>query len=260
MRGFLDDGVRSADDAPRFLELLWLKQLAAFITLVSSGVIERAVRAGSSNVPVSKEVRAFFAERPLLGILHYELILVQVLEDVLRDLFVIFRRGSAENIEIDVEPLVHLVLNVVVLCADFSRRLSLLSRLHLSRSTVLVCSAHIERLVTSLATIPGKHISAQHAPDDRAEVRSVVYVWESTRDEDVSFAIFRKDFFFRDNATQSLRFKKLTVLGVLISCWFFRRWRFNYLLSLWLLLRRLLFFLSLFFLLVIFFASSSFSR
>lgn len=161
----------------------------AAITLVASGVIVAAVRTGAAHVAIGQVEVALGAvglgRRVLLGELG-----VDVIEDVLSDLGMDRCRGAAEEVEVDVEPLIDLRVYLVVLVADLLRCHSLLDCLHLRCRPVFISSADVDRIVPSETTIPRVDISTQYASNQVPQMWYVVHVGQSTGNQDVSSVNF----------------------------------------------------------------------
>lgn len=78
------------------------------------------------------------------GALAEEAVLVQALEDRLGDLGVLLCGCATEVVKANVEPFVHILVDLVVLGAQILWRQLLLQRLSLGCGSVFVCTANIQ--------------------------------------------------------------------------------------------------------------------
>lgn len=106
-------------------------------------IIIRTEGAGAVDIPISEELIACGAEALVHGILVDESVFVEREEDLLGDFGVLFRGGPAEDIKVDLEPLVHVALDLVIFIADFFRCALLLESFHLGCCAVLVSPADV---------------------------------------------------------------------------------------------------------------------
>jgi hypothetical protein len=90
--------------------------------------------------------------------------------------------GTAEFIEIAIEPVIYLFVNDMIVVAYFLGSLLFLESLDLGGRAVLVRAAHVQRVVAHEAAVAGEDVRTQHTPDDVTQVRHVVYVREGARD------------------------------------------------------------------------------
>ena len=115
--------------------------------------------------------------------------LVDVPEDLLRDLGLPLRGCSPELVEADAEPLVDLSVQGVVLITDLLRSEPFLDSLRLGRGSVLVSAANKDHIVAAETCKPGVDVRREHTADNVAEVGDVVHVGEGGGDHDVPFAV-----------------------------------------------------------------------
>jgi len=109
-------------------------------------------------------------------------------EDFLSNLCLLLCRSPSEKISIAVEPLVDLLVDGVVLVANTLWGQAFLNCLCLGGGAILICSADIHGVVPTESAVSGIHICGEDAADDVTEMRHVVDVRQSTRNEDVSLA------------------------------------------------------------------------
>lgn len=175
-----------ADVAEIVLELSGrVEGLLALIALVAACISEGTVGAGPHDEPVSQPQVAVFAVALGHLLLDSLILVVDAEEDLLGDLGVPLSAGPAEVVEADIEPLVHLRVDLVVKVADLLRSLLLLHRLHLSRSAVLVSPADVQHVRPLQLLETREDVGREHAADDVAQVRHVVDVGEGRSDQDV---------------------------------------------------------------------------
>jgi len=105
------------------------------------------VRAGAQHVAIREEALVLFAVELVQGALVDVAVVIQLREDVLRDLCVHGHRGAAELVEGDREPLVDVPVDRVVPVAELARRDALLQGPCLRRGPVFIGAADVERLV-----------------------------------------------------------------------------------------------------------------
>jgi len=115
-----------------------------------------------------------------------------VVEDILRDLGLYWRRGTAKLVEVAVEPLVNFGVELVVFVADLLRGHVLLTRLGLRCSAILVRTADIDGVVASQTAVASVHVAREDTADDVAQMRHIVDVREGAGDQNISLALFWK--------------------------------------------------------------------
>ena len=80
--------------------------------------------------------------------------LVQLQEDILSDVCLLFGRGAAPVVEADIEPLVYLRVNSMVLVTELLRGEVLFNGFGFGGGAVLVCPADEQGGVTSSFAVP----------------------------------------------------------------------------------------------------------
>lgn len=136
-----------ADEAEVIYQLSWgIESLLTLIALIASCIRELAEGTGPDNEPISQPkiaVRAVTLHHLLLCGL---LLIVDVQKYLLGDLGVPLGASPSEIIESDIEPLVHIRVDLEVMIAYFLGGLLLLPCFDLSRSAVLISSADVEHI------------------------------------------------------------------------------------------------------------------
>jgi hypothetical protein len=94
-----------------------IEKMTALVALVSTGIIVMAAGALALNIAISQEGTVLLAERLFSGAFTEEPVLMQALEDGLRDLGVLLCGCATEVVEADVEPFIHFLVNLIVLGA-----------------------------------------------------------------------------------------------------------------------------------------------
>lgn len=115
------DRSSTVEFAARIDEVEGVKEMAAFVALITSGIIVVAARALSLDISISQKGAVFLTERLLGSLLSEETIVPETFEDGLGDLGVLWCRRAAKDIEAYFKPLIHLAVNLVVLCAELLR-------------------------------------------------------------------------------------------------------------------------------------------
>lgn len=178
--------------AARIDQLDRVEQLLASITLITTGIVVSAIRAGTFDKAIGKEALVLVTPQLHHGVLDRVLVGVGLQENVLADRRLPFGCGPSKVIKVDPKPLVGLNMECVVLVAEFPRRHALLQRLGFRRRPVFVRSANIERVVSSQTTVSGKHVGRKHGSNNVPQMRNVVDIWKGRRDQDVAFILLRK--------------------------------------------------------------------
>jgi hypothetical protein len=182
-----------ADVAEVVLELGGgVEGLLALIALVAAGIGEVAEGTGADDEAVGEPeiaIAAVALGHLLLGGL---LLVVDAQEDLLGDARVPLRARPAEVVEPDVEPLVHLRVDLVVEVADFLRSFLLLHRLYFRGRTVLVRPADVEHVGALEFLKAGEDVGGEDAANDVAEVGHIVDIGEGGCDEDVVLVLARQ--------------------------------------------------------------------
>lgn len=147
MHGLLQDRTAPAHAASVVLHLCrTVEQLLALIALVPPSVLVRAMGTDSPNKPVCQEQVAFFAIALGHLLLFDPLLLVDVQKDLLADFTVPLSRSPAEVVKTDVEPFVHLGVDLVVIVANLTGSFLLFESFNLGGSSVLVSPTDVEHV------------------------------------------------------------------------------------------------------------------
>lgn len=100
-------------------ELKWFQEISTQVALVASSICIATGRAFTFDKPVREKSPVLLTIElschPFLEVA----ILVEFQEDFLRDVGLQLGRSAAENVEADVEPVIHLCVDGVVLVAKF---------------------------------------------------------------------------------------------------------------------------------------------
>ena len=166
---FLADEAEVVDQFRRGIE-----GLLALVALVAPCVWELAEGAGADDEPIGEPEVAVRAVALHHLLLRGHVLLVDVQEDLLGDLGVPLGAGPSEVVKSDVEPLVHVRVDLEVVVAYLLWSLLLLPRLHLGCSAVLVSSADVEHIRPLKLLEPREDVGREHAADDVAEMWYVV--------------------------------------------------------------------------------------
>lgn len=158
MLGGLDDGALAAELALGVLQVDRVDDVLARVALVAACARRAAVGTRALDETVGEEAVAVLAEELLDGVGADVAVVVELPEDLLRDLGLLLGRGATEAVERDVEPLVNLLVQLVVLLADFLGSGLLGDSLLLGRRSVLVSSADVQCIVAALLAISLKNI------------------------------------------------------------------------------------------------------
>lgn len=125
-------------------EIKGIQQVTTLVALVTTGVIVMASRALSLHVSISQERAVRFTKRLLCRLLREISVLIESLEDDLRNLGVLLCRSSAKVIEPNVKPIVDFFMNLVVFGTQLLGRHLLFEGLCLCRSSIFVGTADVE--------------------------------------------------------------------------------------------------------------------
>lgn len=145
--GLLDLWGLLADVTEKALELGGrVEGLLAFVALVTPRIRKGAIGASAHDEPISKPKIAVGTVALRHFLLRCSILIVNPEENFLSDLGVPFSTGPSEIVKANIEPLIHLCMDLIVKVTDLLGGLLLLHRLHLSRSTVLVSPADVEHV------------------------------------------------------------------------------------------------------------------
>ena len=137
--------------------------MPTFVTLVSTSIVVVASRALSFHVAICQERSMGLTERLLRRLLGQIAILVQLLEDGLRNFGVLFCRGATEVIEANLKPLIHLLVDLVIFGAQLFRCHLLLQSFSLRRRSVFISTTDVQCLMSTClveSEDPGQHRKA----------------------------------------------------------------------------------------------------
>lgn len=112
-----------------------------------------------------------------------------VLENFLNDFLVFLSGGSSEEIKVDFEVLINSLMNRVKLVADFLRSAFLLHGLRFSCSSILVCSAYVNRVVIRQLAEPAVNVSRQNGSNQVSQMRLVVDIGQGRCDQNIVFVV-----------------------------------------------------------------------
>ena len=135
-----------------------IKKTATGIALVTTSTRVAADAAVSLDESVGKELAVFgVGAEGLGGLTLLDItVLPEVGKDLLNNLGLLGRRGSAEGIKVDSEPVVNSLVKGVVLCAQGGRLKTFLKSLGLGSSSVLVGAADVDGRIASSTAESGK--------------------------------------------------------------------------------------------------------
>lgn len=171
-------------------ELDSIDELAAAIALITLGIIEATalVMACTSHHSISKWGLASLTVLLSKLIFKGVTLSTEVIKNILGNLCLLRRSGTAKLVKIAVEPLVDFGVKSVVMITDLLTRLTFLSGLGLSGCTILVGTADVNSVVASKTAVSGIHIGRENAADNVAQMRNVIDIWQCTCNQNVSFA------------------------------------------------------------------------
>ena len=147
-----------AQGAQRRHQLSRVQKLAAFVALVALRIRVRAEGAHSSHVAIREEHVAGVAPDLHHALLLQHVLLVESQEDILGDLGLARGTGASEVVEVDVEPLVNLLMQNIVLVANLLTCQSLLPSLYLGRCSVLISPTYIKTVMSLLSAKSTVHV------------------------------------------------------------------------------------------------------
>ena len=102
---------------------------------------------------------------------------MQMVENVLSDLSLLFCRGSAKLVEVAVKPFVDFSVLRMVKITDLLTCFTFLAGLGLCSRTILISAANVDGIMTSETSISGIDISRENTTDDISEMGHVVHIW-----------------------------------------------------------------------------------
>jgi len=154
----LDGWCGTASAALGVNKLKCVEQLRASIALITFGISTAAEVAGTFDESVCKERVTLWTELLIDHLLGCHTLLVQVHEDVLRDLGLLGGCCTSELVEVAVEPFVDFGVKSVVVVANLLWSLSFLTSLSLGCGTVLICATNVEDVVAGKSGVSRVHI------------------------------------------------------------------------------------------------------
>ena len=164
----LDNWCGAARRALGFDKLNSVDELTTTITLVTFCIREATSfeRASTAHHAISERRGARITVLLLNCVLISVTSIFQVIENVLRNLCLLFSRGSSKIVEVTVEPLVNLGVLSVVVVTDLLACHAFLTSLCLSGSSILVSTADVDDVVAGKTAESGVHVSREYAADN----------------------------------------------------------------------------------------------
>ena len=135
------------------------------------------MRTSAGYESVSKEALALRAVELLRFLLCYIAILIACREYMLHDLCLKRRACPSKVIEIDIEPVIDRLMDLMVVIAELTGSHTFLQSSCLACSSVLISSADIERLIATGAAEACKDIRRENLRKI-PEMRDVVHIWQ----------------------------------------------------------------------------------
>lgn len=126
---------------------------------------------------------------------------MNIIKNVLSNRSLFRRGGTAELIEVTIEPLVDLSVDCIVIVTNLLAGFLLLQSFGLSSGTVFISAANVDAVVAGEASVPGVDIGGENAADDVAQVRNVVNVWKRRGNQNVALALLGDDWLTRGDAS-----------------------------------------------------------
>jgi hypothetical protein len=162
--------------------LKWVEKTTAGIALISTGSEIMANAAFSLDESICEELavgRIRTKRLSSLSLLNIT-ILPKLLENLLHNLRLLLGGCSAEDVEVNSEPIVDSLVKGVILGAKVGGRKSFLEGLCLGSSTVLVGTTNVDGVPASCSAIARKDIGGENTADDVAQMGNVVDVGKGT--------------------------------------------------------------------------------
>ena len=101
---------------------------------------------------------------------------MDAVKNVLGNLSLLGGGGAAEVVKVAVEPVIDLLVDLVVMVADFFAGFTFFHGFGFGRGAVLVSAAYVNGVVANKAAVASEDIGRKHTSDDVAEMRNVVHV------------------------------------------------------------------------------------
>ena len=115
------------------------------------------------------------------------------IKNILSDLGLPFCGSASEFVEVAIKPVVNLLVNNMIVVADFLRSLFFFKSLHLSGCSVLIGTANVQCVVAHKAAVASEDVCTQHTSNDVAKMRNIIHIGQGTRDQNVSLIGLGKD-------------------------------------------------------------------
>lgn len=165
-----------------------LKKLSTFVTLISLSLLKSTVLqgTGSYHKSVSQEEITCFTVSLTDDLFVDVLVVIERVINIQSDFSVPVSTSPAKNIKRNVEPLVNIAVDFVVLVTNFPRCHVVFHGLDHSGSSILICSANVDRVVTMKSLESGEDISRQDTTNQIPQMRHIVDVWKSRSNQDIT--------------------------------------------------------------------------
>lgn len=123
-----------------------VKQLLAFITLISASILFATMWTFPENKSISQEQIAMFAIA-LTHLLFFDsLCILNIQEYLLGNFCVPFCAGSAEVVKSNIKPFIDFSMYLKIVITNLFWSFLLLHCLYFGCSTILICSAYVENV------------------------------------------------------------------------------------------------------------------
>ena len=176
---------RAVDDRPRVDQVDRVELVAAVVALVAARLREAADRAGPLDVAVGQRAAGLGGERAERRLLDEIALVVERLEDVLRDAVVVARRRAREAVVRDAEIAQVDADELVVAVGELTRRDAAPVGGDHHRRAVLVRPAHHQDVVALQPVVAREHVRRHGEAGHVADVARPTRVGPGRRDEDL---------------------------------------------------------------------------
>ena len=136
-----------------------VNELSTSIALISFSSSSSTMMAYSINKSISQEGVASKTELLISYLFHSSLFTVNIVENILSDFSVLFRRCASKEVEVTIKPIVNAFMNSVVVVTNLFAGLLFFLSLLLSSSAILICTTNVDNVVSSLSEVTSRHIS-----------------------------------------------------------------------------------------------------
>lgn len=141
-------------------------KLSASITLITLSIVRAAKWASSTHKSICKELSTNWT----VHLVNYFLISIssffECFEDILCN-FCLFRSwSSTKELGVTVEPIIYLLVNFMVFCANLLRRHIFFNSFCLCGCSILISTAYKNSIVAHETTVSGKNISWKDASNN----------------------------------------------------------------------------------------------